>query len=184
VQRFAPKLVASLDRAIAFCNDTLRFGKAAEQPPRRELFYVGDLVADVADELSLPRGEQIRFRQQIPDELQLDADPDQLFRVLTNLVRNAVQALEGPGDGRGEVSVEAGREGTSVWVKVSDDGPGVPAKAREHLFHAFQGSVRKGGTGLGLAIAHELVAANGGTLELAPATKGAAFVIRILDREA
>jgi hypothetical protein len=61
-----------------------------------------------------------------------------------------------------------GRRGrTEWWIRVGDTGPGLPQKAREHLFAAFQGGARKGGIGLGLAIAAELVRGHGGRLELA-----------------
>ena len=184
VQRFAPKLIASLDRAIAFCNDTLRYGKAAEQDPRRELFPLKSVVDEVGDGLSLPR-EQIAWRVTLDAQLKIDADREHMFRVLTNLVRNAIQAIEAQGAGTsGEVSITADRTSSSVRLRVSDTGPGVPAKARERLFQAFQGSVRRGGTGLGLAIAHELVAAHGGTLELIDTATGAVFEIVIPDRSA
>ena len=65
---------------------------------------------------------------------------------------------------------------------MSDDGPGVPEKARAHLFQAFQGSARKGGTGLGLAVAHELVTAHGGAIRLRDTAKGATFELEIPDR--
>lgn len=188
VQRFAPKFIASLDRAIAFCNDTLKFGKAAEQAPRRELFLLGDLVEEVADGLGLPRDDGIGWRTDVPKDLRIDADRDHLYRILTNLVRNAVQAIEANGSvvkgaaGKGLVSVAADRDGPLVRVRVADDGPGVPPKARAHLFQAFQGSVRKGGTGLGLAISAELAAAHGGSLQLLDTPTGAVFEIKIPDR--
>lgn len=183
VQRFAPKLIASLDRAIAFCNDTLRFGRAAEQAPRREAFPLRPLIEEVGDSLGLPREGEIHWEVDIAQTVLVDADREHLFRVLTNLVRNAVQAIETAGaGGSGTVSVRGGREGKVVRVAVSDTGPGVPAKARAHLFQAFQGSVRKGGTGLGLAIAHELLVAHGGTLSLVPTARGATFEITIPDR--
>ena len=183
VQRFAPKLIASLDRAIAFCNDTLKFGKAAEQAPRRELFQLGDLVDEVADGLGMPRDDGIGWRSEVPADLRIDADRDHLFRILTNLVRNAVQAIEAQGAAaKGLITVSADREGPLVRLRVGDDGPGVPPKARAHLFQAFQGSARKGGTGLGLAIAYELAAAHGGGLELLDTDSGATFEVRIPDR--
>ena len=183
VQRFAPKLMASLDRAIAFCNDTLKFGRAAEQAPRRDMFALRPLIEEVADGLGLPREGTIGWRAEADPALRIDADKDHLFRILTNLVRNAIQAIEAQGaSAKGEVAIVASRDGGEVVIRVSDDGPGVPARARAHLFQAFQGSVRKGGTGLGLAIAHELVAAHGGRLELADTGKGATFEIRIPDR--
>lgn len=182
VQRFAPKLIASLDRAIAFCNDTLRFGRAAEQAPRREMLYLKSVVDEVADGLNLP-SDAIAWHGAIDANLKIDADRDHLFRVLSNLIRNAMQAIEAQGAAaRGTVTVEASREGRAVKIIIADTGPGVPQKARAYLFKAFQGSARKGGTGLGLAIAHELVTAHGGTLELVDREGGAVFAIVIPDR--
>jgi signal transduction histidine kinase len=183
VQRFAPKLIASLDRAIAFCNATLRFGRAEEAAPRRELIPLRPLIDEMADSLALPRDHTIAWETDIDSGLRIDADRDQLYRVLSNLARNAVQAIESQGEARkGTISVSARRVARRVQIVVRDDGPGVPPRAREHMFQAFHGSTRRGGTGLGLAIAHELVAAHGGTIRLAEAEKGAAFEIEIPDR--
>src|SRR5262245_55461903 len=93
--------------------------------------------------------------------LEVDADRDQLYRVLNNLCRNAVQALESEGETDGEIAVAGRREGAVTVIEVADTGPGVPGKARTHLFTAFQGSVRKGGAGLGPAIARRLQLAHG-----------------------
>ncbi len=184
VQSFAPKLIASLDRAINFCNDTLTFGRAAEHPPQRERFKLLVLVEDVAEGLSLPR-PAIRWSCAVDTAVEIDADRDQLFRLLTNLVRNAIQAIEAQGSAAtGTVTVTAERQDRLVKIRVGDDGPGVPAKARAHLFQAFHGSTRKGGTGLGLAIAHELAVAHGGTLSLVDTPAGATFEIQIPDRAA
>jgi signal transduction histidine kinase len=184
VQRFAPKLIASLDRAINFCNDTLRYGRAEEAAPRRELMRLKPLVEEVGDALGLPREGTIDWVLDIDDTLRIDADRDHLFRIVSNLVRNAVEAIEGDRGGApgGEVRVKGWREGRRVFVEVRDNGPGVPQKAREHLFEAFTGSQRKGGTGLGLAIAAEIVAVHGGHLKLRDTEKGAAFVFEIPDR--
>ena len=184
VQRFAPKLIASLDRAIAFCNDTLRFGRAAERPPHRERIRLYDLVEEVGDGLDLPREGSVGWTIEMPFDLEVDADHEHLFRVLNNLVRNAVQALESLSTLASPcVRVAASRRGASVAITVADNGPGVPEKARERLFQAFQSTARKGGTGLGLAIAHELIAAHGGSLRLADVASGATFEIVIPDRE-
>ena len=117
--------------------------------------------------------------------LTIDADPDQLFRVLLNLVRNAAQALEGrPSSDAAtqQIRITGRREGAVAIIEVSDTGPGVPAKARDHLFEAFQTSGRPGGSGLGLAIAAELVRAHGGDIHLVEGTIGATFRIAIPDR--
>lgn len=183
VQRFAPKLIASLDRAIAFCNDTLRFGRAEEAAPRRDQMLLLPLVIEVADNLGLPREDVVAWRADMDAALRVDADRDQLYRVLSNLTRNAVQAIESGGaDARGSIGVAARRIDRNVQITISDDGPGFPPRAREHLFQAFQGSTRRGGTGLGLAIAFELIAAHGGTMRLLDTPQGATFEIRIPDR--
>jgi signal transduction histidine kinase len=183
VQRFAPKLIASLDRAINFCNDTLRFGRAEEAAPRRELMRLKPLAEEVGEALGLPREGSIDFVLEMDDTLRIDADRDHLFRIVSNLVRNAIEAVEGaPPEPRGEIRIKAWRDGRRVLVEVRDNGPGVPQKAREHLFEAFTGSQRKGGTGLGLAIAAEIVGVHGGHLRLLDTQKGAAFEFEIPDR--
>ena len=93
------------------------------------------------------------------------ADSEQLHRVLSNLVRNASQAILATGN-EGVIEVSGGETDAEWWVKVGDSGPGLPARARDHLFAAFQGGARRGGTGLGLAIAAELVRGHGGRLVL------------------
>jgi signal transduction histidine kinase len=185
VQRFAPKLIAALDRAIAYCTSTLAYGRAREPAPARRLLALDKLVEEAADVLGLAGHATIRFENRVPAGLEVDADPDQLFRVLVNLGRNAVQALEG-GEGSAlvrRVTISAARAADAVNIKVADTGPGVPEKARAHLFRAFAGSARPGGTGLGLAIAAELVGAHGGTISLADhGGPGAVFAITIPDR--
>jgi signal transduction histidine kinase len=193
VQRLVPKLIASLDRAIRLCARTLDFGQAQEVPPRRKRFPLAPLVAEVGDSLGLPRPKLIAWSVAIDAGLEVDADRDQLYRVLSNLCWNAVQALESEGEvlGKGEVlgagkvlgeiGVAAKREGSVTLIEVSDSGPGVPERARAHLFEAFQSVARKGGTGLGLAIAAELVQAHGGQIALVRNEGGATFRVTIPD---
>ena len=188
VQSFAPKLVASLDRAIALCNDTLRYGRAAEAEPRRAMVGLTALVEEVGEGLGLPRAD-LDLRLEVAEGVEIDADRDQLYRVLNNLVRNAVQVIEQMGtedrtrERRHAIAIRGWRQGNSVRVEVGDTGPGVAEKARAGLFQAFRGAARKGGTGLGLAIAAELVAAHGGRLELASSSAdGATFHLEIPDR--
>jgi signal transduction histidine kinase len=180
VQRLVPKLLASLDRAIRLCAHTLNYGQAQETPPRRKRFKLLPLVTEVGDSLGLPR-QRIAWVIEVEPMLEVDADRDQLYRILSNLCRNAVQALESERETDGEIAVAGRREGAVTVIEVADTGPGVPDKARTHLFAAFQGSVRKGGTGLGLAIAHELVQAHGGQIALIDNEGGATFRVTIPD---
>ncbi len=180
-QRLVPKLIASLDRAIRLCVQTLDFGQAQEAPPRRMRFALAPLVQEVGDSLGLPRAGVIDWQVDLEDEIQVDADRDQLYRVLSNLCRNAVQALESEPGRSGAIMIVARREGTIAVIEVADTGPGVPARARQRLFQAFQSVARKGGTGLGLAITAELIQAHGGRIELADNEGGATFRITIPD---
>jgi signal transduction histidine kinase len=180
VQRLVPKLIASLDRAIRLCVHTLDFGQAQEAPPQRIRFQLAPLVSEVGDSLGLPR-EGITWTVDIEEELEVDADRDQLYRVLANLCRNAVQALESDGGRPGEIIVSARREGTVAMIDIADTGPGVPEKARARLFQAFQSVARKGGSGLGLAIAAELIHAHGGQIMLVSNKGGATFRVTIPD---
>jgi signal transduction histidine kinase len=185
VQRFAPKLMRSLERAIAFCQSTLSYGRAQEATPDRRMMLIEPVVVEVRESAGLASDASISWISAVERGLTIDADPDQLFRVLLNLVRNAAQALEGrPRSDAGtmQIRITGRREGSVAIVEVSDTGPGIPAKTREHLFEAFQTSGRPGGSGLGLAIAAELVRAHGGEINLVEGTIGATFRIAIPDR--
>jgi signal transduction histidine kinase len=182
--RFAPKLIASLDRAIGYSQAVLNYGKAREAPPERRLVALRRVAEDVSDVLGLANHPSISFDIAISSDIEIDADPDQLFRVLMNLCRNSVQALEADTDRSiiKRITLDAVRRGSVVTIQIGDTGPGVPDRARENLFKAFQGGVRRGGTGLGLAICAELVRAHGGSIELMSVGQGALFEITIPDR--
>ncbi|MGE4167571.1 MAG: ATP-binding protein, partial [Xanthobacteraceae bacterium] len=154
VQRFAPKLMRTLERAIAFCQSTLSYGASPDASPERMQVELEPLIEEVREALGLGINVPIRWSVALERGLVVDADREQLFRVLLNVTRNAVQALEAHGTkdpARDQIRIIGRREGAAVMIQISDTGPGVPEKAKSHLFEAFQGSVRPGGTGLGLA---------------------------------
>jgi signal transduction histidine kinase len=186
VQRFAPKLVSAIDRAITYCQSVLAYGKAQEPPPARRLLTLRQLTSDVAEMAGLSAASPIEWVNAVPEALEVDADSEQLSRVLLNLIRNAVQALDQATDAAvvKRLTVSAERRGAAVRIVVADTGPGLPERAREALFKPFQGSVRRGGTGLGLAIAAELVRAHGGSIRALDNGPGAVFEIEIPDRAA
>ena len=185
VQRFAPKLMVALERAIAFCQSTLSYGRVQEPPPDRRPVALEPLVEDVRETLGLDGGVPVRWISAVERDLVVDADPDQLFRILLNLARNAVQAFESrdaKDPRRDQVRITGRREGAVAVIEVSDTGPGLSERARAHLFEAFQGSTRTGSVGLGLAIVAELVRAHGGEVRLVEGTIGATFRLTIPDR--
>jgi signal transduction histidine kinase len=180
VQKFVPKLIASMDRAIALCSETLRYGRAEEPPPERHRFQLLPLLEELGESLVLPTHERIVWRIEADPMLEIDADRNQLYRILHNLVRNAAQVLENTADLTApEIAVIARQGGDHMLLTVRDNGPGIPERARGNLFKAFQGSMRVGGTGLGLAIAAELTRAHGGTIWLEDTEIGATFCIKL-----
>ena len=154
-------------------------GKAEEAPPSLRRFALAPLVGEVAEGEGLADQGPVICLIDIAPGLVLRADPEQIHRVLSNLIRNARQAIEATGQ-PGTIEVSGGEDEQEWWIRVGDTGPGLPAKAREHLFAAFQGGARKGGIGLGLAIAAELVRGHGGQLELARSdSDGTEFLIHL-----
>jgi signal transduction histidine kinase len=166
VTRSAPKLIGSISRAVSLCEATLAFGKAEEPPPQLRRLNLSQLATEAAEGEGLSTDAAISCLIDMPAGLMIRADGEQLHRVFANLIRNARQAIEATGKS-GTIEISAGEDEAEWWIRVGDTGPGLPPKAREHLFSAFQGGARKGGTGLGLAIAAELIRGHGGRLELA-----------------
>ena len=167
VAQALPRLERALDRAITLATDVMTYGKSNEPEPVARPTPLRAALDSAAEDAGLTAGG-VALETVIDPRAQVLADPDQLHRILTNLLRNAREAIEGAPDrgGKGRVFVELHRgEGLSI-LRLSDDGPGVPARAQAHLFQPFVGSVRRGGTGLGLAIARELAQGHGGDLIL------------------
>ncbi len=127
VRRTAPKLVNSLARAINLCERTLSFGKAEELPPVPTVFPLEPLVAEVLEnERQGSAASCTEFVADIASGLKVRADADQLFRVLSNLVRNAGQAIEAAGT-PGVVTLTASEVDGRCEIRVRDTGPGLAA---------------------------------------------------------
>jgi len=175
VQRLAPTLIGSIDRAVVLCSQTLHYAADDLPPPKRSRFVLAGLVDEVGGVVGLLTANRASWQKKVPGDLDAFADRDQMFRVLVNLGRNAAEA----GARAISVSVRAGA-GDSLHIEVSDDGPGLPPRAREKLFTPFTGSTRAGGTGLGLAIARELVRGHGGDIVVAASSStGTVFAIEL-----
>ena len=160
----APRLTRALERAATLAEATLRYGRVQESPPAPEIVEVAQAIAEAGEEALIGLAGP---RLTIDDAgAAAHVDPDHLHRILTNLIRNAGQALAGSGREDGAIRVASRGDGGRVLLDVIDNGPGLSAKATARLFEPFGGSDRIGGTGLGLAIARELARLNGGDLAL------------------
>jgi signal transduction histidine kinase len=180
VKALAPRLVQSIDRAINLTTSTLKYGRAEEPAPRRRRQPLLP-IADEAMHAALAAGDgRTGWNNAFDPRLEVDADGEQLLRILLNIGRNAVQALDGKAGAA--VTVTAARRDGMVIIDLGDNGGGIPAEALKHLFEPFARKGRAGGTGLGLAIARELARGHGGDVVLLKSGEdGTAFRITIPD---
>jgi len=160
VRRITPTLFGSIERAVRLCSRTLEFVGQTHPAPDRSRFLLRPLIDDVSNGIAIPEDRDGAIDNRVGESIDVDADREQMFRIFNNLIRNALEA------GAKHVSVGARTNGRWLEIDVTDDGPGLPPRARAKLFQPFEGSTRAGGAGLGLAIARELVRGHGGDLTL------------------
>ena len=121
----------------------------------------------------------VALERQLDSEGRMRGDAEKLRRVVINLVGNAIDALEESNTPDPRISVTMGENlaGTDVWVRVQDNGPGIPDDVRDRLFSPFYTS-KPNGTGLGLAICRKVVDAHGGNIEVnSEPDSGAEFLL-------
>jgi signal transduction histidine kinase len=180
VRKLAPRLERTITRASGLAASTLKYGRFDERTPELQRVDVGAAVNEAADD-ALAGFADILLDIDVEPALACVADPENLNRVLVNLIRNAAQAMRRHDDAENVVTVRAARQDTQCVIEVIDSGAGVPDKIRERLFEPFATSAPEdGGTGLGLAIARELTRAMGGELELTrTGAVGSTFLITL-----
>jgi two-component system nitrogen regulation sensor histidine kinase NtrY len=154
------------------------FSQFARMPAPRAV--PTDLHALLDDTLSLYRGLFTDVRLQwvlAPDVPEISVDPEQLRRVVINLVDNAIEATDRAGTI--ELSTHHDPASRIVRIVVADDGPGIPAAERDKLFLPYY-STKHRGSGLGLAIVRRIVAEHGGSIEVRDNTpRGTRFEIEL-----
>jgi two-component system sensor histidine kinase HydH len=170
--RHMDKITSEVQRSGKTINDLLELARS--RPLKRRTVDSHQFVAEAVLAANLPPGVDVTV--DVPEGVMLDADPDQLTRVLTNLLINASQAM----DAHGHIWIDVRRDGAGTLLRVRDDGPGVPANLRDQVFEALFTTKAKG-SGLGLALCRRIAEAHGGTVTLEPAERGAGFRISIPD---
>jgi signal transduction histidine kinase len=166
---------ALLTRGTTLCNDMLERAASMDARARRRGVDPIVLAQQIADLLASTAPEGFAFAIERSGPVAALADPDDLFRILFNLMNNAVAvARSAP---LRTVTIGAAVEDRTIAIRIADDGPGLPARVRSDLFGARARRLQQ--NGYGLAIARELAERNGGTLTLTPGAKGTAFVLRV-----
>jgi len=119
IDQIVERLVEAMDRAAKLCSETLNFARAHAGEPRKTRFVLRPLVDEVGQTVLGAEQGPVRWRNEISVDIAVNADRDQLFRVLMNLGRNAVQALATDG---GLISISAWREHGQTIVETADTG--------------------------------------------------------------
>lgn len=184
VNKALPRLERALGRAAALARNVLEYGKSEEPMPERHRLLLARAVAAAGEDAGLSE-DGVQLTADLPSRFVVSADPDQLHRILVNLMRNARQAIEGhPEHERGMIRVEAEVEDGYSIIRIGDNGPGIPDRLAERLFDAFVSGSKSDGTGLGLTISRELAANHGGDLRLLETGhEGAVFELRLPQAE-
>jgi two-component system nitrogen regulation sensor histidine kinase NtrY len=190
MRRKLSKLDPPLGELVEECTTTIvgeveslkglvdEFSQFARMPPPRAT--PTDLHALLNDTLVLYDGlfADVRFEPRFAARLpQVRVDPEQMRRVVINIVDNAIEAM----DRRGTIVLETEHDAANHLARltVADDGPGIPAGEREKLFLPYY-STKKRGSGLGLAIVRRIVAEHGGSIEVGDnRPRGTRFTIEL-----
>jgi signal transduction histidine kinase len=179
VSQALPRLERALDRAVRLAENVLAYGKTEEAAPNKVAVALGPAALAAAEDAGLS-SDGVPLAYELEAGLSVEADPEQLHRILVNLFRNARQAIEATGRRGGRIRLAGDIHDRNAHLRIIDNGPGLPERARERLFQAFAGSGRPGGAGLGLAISQELARAQGGDLELMQSSaEGAVFELTL-----
>ncbi|WP_339913565.1 HAMP domain-containing sensor histidine kinase [uncultured Brevundimonas sp.] len=181
VAKVLPRLERALGRAATLARNVLEYGRSEEPAPQRSAIALGAAVAAAAEDAGLEPGG-IKLSRGIPARSMVNADADQLHRILVNLMRNARQAIETAERSKGVVRVTVTRDDGFCIIRVIDDGPGIGSRMAGRLFEPFVSGGGSDGTGLGLTISRELAANHGGDLRLVDTgPNGTTFELRLPD---
>jgi signal transduction histidine kinase len=169
-------ILKQFDAISAMQRELLEFARGERSILVRKVYltkFFGDLEKQLELELA---GRNLEFTMELDDRGTARFDEGKITRVIHNLVRNAVEAME---PRSGKLVIRAQRDGSDFVLDVSDTGRGIPNEIRDRLFQSFVTSGKRGGTGLGLAIVKKIVDEHSGSIEVESCPQGTTFTIRI-----
>jgi two-component system, OmpR family, phosphate regulon sensor histidine kinase PhoR len=172
-KKFLINASKSIDRLVRLVDDLDQISKleSGEIPIKKEPFVMQDLIKDVYEELSLmakERNMHCYIKKGTERPRMVIADKQKIKQVLVNLIENAIKY----GNDNGHIVAGCYEvDENSVYVEISDDGPGIPEEHLSRIFERFYRADRSrsraiGGTGLGLAIVKHIVEAHGHTVNV------------------
>lgn len=156
-------------------------GLVRNEPSERAVTDLNGVIREVMDLMQMDaRIHSVQLAFEFAEALPAVAiDRVQIQHVLSNLLRNSMEALEPPVEGSREIVIRTAAVGDEVELSVADSGPGVPANVVARLFTPFL-TTKRTGTGLGLVSSQTIVRAHQGTLGYRPnSPHGACFFVRL-----
>jgi signal transduction histidine kinase len=177
---YASVALQELERVERSISHLLRY--ARDEDLRPESVALVDVVQSALEALHERIGRSdVAVRVDANEAGTLVADPEQLRRVVLNLVSNALDAVDGQRTPPPRIDVEAGKNlaGTEVWLRVRDNGPGIEPEKRDEIWTPFR-TTKVNGTGLGLPLVRKIVEAHGGVVEIdVPNGPGVEFLVTL-----
>jgi signal transduction histidine kinase len=170
---------ALLTRGTVLCNSALDGSANADNSTRRRRVDLIQTARQIADLLAPRAPKDFSFDIGQNNAACALADPDDIFRILFNLMSNAVNVASGKANAIKSVTIRVSIEGPISTMQISDDGPGLPACVKSRLFRTQSTQSNSARHGYGLAIARELAERNGGTLTLASSAQGTTFELKL-----
>jgi C4-dicarboxylate-specific signal transduction histidine kinase len=125
---------------------------------------MADLISNVLDVIKPElKSKNIQIQLQVDDRLKIKANPAEIEQVILNLLNNAIQSLANSGTLLRRIAIEAAQSGELVRLRISDNGGGVSAEFRPHLFELLS-TTKQSGMGLGLWLCKHIVTRYGGSI--------------------
>jgi len=167
---------ALLKKAATMCADLMREAAQKGASVPRRIFDVTGAVEEVLGLIApiVPAATTLNLVSSVP--VYVIADPKDVFRILFNLLHNAVGAARAAGMTR-RIAIALEQSGATVTIRIADDGPGLPEDVKARLFQRSRPA--SDSNGYGLSIARELAERNGAFLNLSDTVRGTEFTIEL-----
>ena len=163
---------------IAFVIDILDF--TANKKVTKAVISANGLLQEIQSQTDVMlKKSNIQLKIACPPETDIFVDRNKLYRLISNLVKNAMESFQGRNINNPEIKLTLSVDGESIFIEVCDNGPGMPPAAIDKLFEAFSSHGKRCGTGLGLAIVKQFVDAHGGKIEVKSSDSGTCFIISL-----
>lgn len=174
-REYLAKAEAELQRVAAIVRQTLGFYRGTSAPARIDLAAIVHEAINLFDKRA--RLRNIALRHEGPSSVFVTAIEGEIRQIVTNLIANALDALEP----RGQVCARLSQDAQTVRLEVHDTGRGIPPDVMGRLFEPFFTTKSGAGTGLGLWVSRELARKNGGAVEASSPgqNQGSTFVLTL-----